>query len=200
MSKFDQLAKEWDEKPLRVENAKKIGQAIIDNILLSKDWIVMDFGAGTGLLTFYIQPFVKQIDAVDNSQGMLDVLKEKAEKANVDNINPILKDLEKNHLGEDKYDLIVSSMTLHHIKNVEKFLKKLYKALKKGGYVAIADLEEEEGTFHSDNEGVHHFGFDKEKVKELYERAGFKDIDVFTVNVINKEGKDYPVFLAIGRK
>ncbi len=200
MSKFDQLAKEWDEKPLRVENAKKIGQAIIDNIPLSKDWVVMDFGAGTGLLTFYIQPFVKQIDAVDNSQGMLDVLKEKAEKADVNNINPVLKDLEKDNLGENKYDLIISSMTLHHIKDVEKFLEKLYKALKESGYIAIADLEEEEGTFHSDNEGVHHFGFDKEKVKELYERAGFKDIDVFTVNVINKEGKDYPVFLAIGRK
>jgi ubiquinone/menaquinone biosynthesis C-methylase UbiE len=200
MSKFDQLAKEWDEKPLRVENAKKIGQGIIENIPVSKEWIVMDFGAGTGLLTFYIQPFVKQIDAVDNSQGMLEVLKEKAKKAQVSNINPVLKHLEEDDLGEDKYDLIISSMTLHHIQDVESFIKKLYKALKKGGYIAIADLEEEEGTFHSDNEGVYHFGFDKEKIKQLYEKAGFKDINVFTVNVINKEGKDYPVFLALGKK
>ncbi|RMA97866.1 class I SAM-dependent DNA methyltransferase [Hydrogenothermus marinus] len=200
MSRFDELAKQWDEKPLRVENAKKIGQAILDNIPVSTDWNVMDFGAGTGLLTFYIQPFVKNIDAIDNSTGMLEVLKEKAEKANVKNINPVLKDLEKDDLGENKYELIISSMTLHHIKDIESFLKKLYKALKKDGYIAIADLEEEDGTFHSDNEGVHHFGFNKENLKKILEKVGFKDINILTVNFINKNGKDYPVFLAIARK
>lgn len=200
MSRFDELAKQWDEKPLRVENAKKIGQAILDNISVSTDWNVMDFGAGTGLLTFYIQPFVKNIDAIDNSTGMLEVLKEKAEKANVKNINPVLKDLEKDDLGENKYELIISNMTLHHIKDIESFLKKLYKALKKDGYIATADLEEEDGTFHSDNEGVHHFGFNKEDLEKILEKIGFKDINILTVNVINKNGKDYPVFLAIARK
>jgi len=200
MSKFDELAKQWDEKPLRVENAKNIGKAILDNIQLEKEWLVMDFGAGTGLLTFYIQPYVKQIDAVDNSKGMLDVLKEKANKANIENIVPVQKNLEEDELGENKYDLIISSMTLHHIKDLDRFIKKLYRALKSGGYIAIADLEEEDGSFHSDNDGVHHFGFSHEKMKKLYKKAGFKDIKVLTVNVINKDGRNYPVFLAIGKK
>ncbi len=200
MSRFDQLAKQWDEKPLRVENARKIGQAILDNVPVDKTWTVMDFGAGTGLLTFYIQPYVKQIDAIDNSKGMLQVLTEKAKKAKATNINPVLKDLEKDDLGEDRYDLIISSMTLHHIKDIQQFFKKLYKTLKEDGYLAIADLEEEDGSFHSDNEGVYHFGFNKEKIKEHLEKAGFKEIKIFTVNTINKEGRDYPVFLAISKK
>lgn len=200
MSMFDELAKNWDEKPLRVENARRIGQGIIDNIPVDKNWRVLDFGTGTGLLTFYIQPYVKEIDAIDNSKGMLEVLQEKARKVGVSNINPVFKDLEKDELGDEEYDLVVSSMTLHHIEDVESLLWKLKKSLKEGGYIAIADLEEEEGDFHSDNEGVYHFGFSKEKMKEYYEKIGFKDIKIFTVNIINKNNKEYPVFLAIGRK
>ncbi|TCK02931.1 ubiquinone/menaquinone biosynthesis C-methylase UbiE [Phorcysia thermohydrogeniphila] len=200
MSVFDELAKNWDEKPLRVENARRIGQGIIDNIPVDKNWKVMDFGAGTGLLTFYIQPYVKEIDAIDNSKGMLEVLQEKVRKAGVSNINPVFKDLEKDELGSEEYDLVVSSMTLHHIKDVESLLRKLKKSLKEGGYIAIADLEEEEGDFHSDNKGVYHFGFSKEKMRGYFEKLGFKDIRLFTVNIINKNNKEYPVFLAIGRK
>jgi len=200
MSRFDELAKQWDEKPSRVENAKKIGEAILNSIPVSKEWNVLDFGAGTGLLTFYIQPYVKHIDAVDNSKGMLEVLEEKAKKARIKNIKPVLKDLEKDDLGKNKYDLIVSSMTLHHIKDLEKFAKKLYDALKDGGYIAIADLEKEGGTFHSDNEGVYHFDLSKEKMENLYKKAGFKNFKYKIVNIIEKNNKEYPVFLAIGEK
>ncbi len=200
MSRFDELAKIWDEASYRVENAKKIGQAIVENIPLKENWEILDFGAGTGLLTFYIQPYVKAIDAVDNSKGMLEKLEEKAKNAGVSNINPVFKDLEKDDLGENKYDAIISSMTLHHIKDVVSFLKKLNKALKDGGYIAIADLEKEEGDFHSDNEGVYHFGFSKEELENYFKEAGFKDFKFMIVNKIYKNNKEYPVFLAVGKK
>lgn len=200
MSRFDQLALEWDKEQKRVENARKIGEAIVSSVPLSEDMNVMDFGAGTGLLTLYIQPYVKHIDAVDNSEGMLSVLKEKIEKAGIENITPVKKDLEKEDFGEEKYDLIISSMTMHHIKNLENFLEKLYKVLKKGGYIAVADLEKEDGTFHSDNEGVYHFGFDQDEIVSLFQKAGFKDISIKTVNKIHKNDKDYGVFLIVAKK
>jgi len=200
VNKFDKLAQQWDEKPSRVENAKKIGQKILDNIPIDKSWSVMDFGAGTGLLTFYIQPYVKNIDAIDSSKQMLQTLKAKAQKSNIKNITPILKDLEKDEIGSEKYNLIISSMTLHHIKNIEPFLKRLHKSLKKQGFIAIADLEKEEGSFHSDNKGVYHFGFTKEELEKYLKKTGFKQIKILTANTIHKEGKNYPVLLAIGQK
>ncbi len=200
MGRFDELASTWDEKPSRVENAKAIGKAIVENVPLNESWNVLDFGAGTGLLTFYIQPYVGSIDAVDNSTGMLEKLKEKAEKAGIKTINPTLKDLETDDLGEEIYDLAMSSMTLHHIKEIEDFLKRLYKAVKNSGYIAVADLVEEDGTFHSDNEGVHHFGFSVDKLKGLIENAGFKDVKITIVNTIKKNNKEYPVFLLIAKK
>lgn len=200
MSRFDELALEWDKKKERVENARKIGEAVASSVPLSKDMTVMDFGAGTGLLTLYIQPYVRKIYAIDNSEGMLSVLKEKIESAGIDNIIPVLKDLEKDEFEENFYDLIISSMTLHHIKNVETFLKKIYRALKKGGYLAVADLEKEDGTFHDDNTGVYHYGFDKDYIERVFKETGFKDVNVKTVNKIKKNDREYGVFLVVGRK
>jgi len=161
---------------------------------------VMDFGAGTGLLTLYIQPYVEKIYAIDNSEGMLSVLKEKIENAGIDNIIPVLKDLEKDEFEENFYDLVISSMTLHHIRNIETFLKKIYGALKRGGYVAVADLEKEDGTFHDDNTGVYHHGFDKDYIERVFKEIGFKEVNVKTVNKIEKNGREYGVFLIAGRK
>ena len=200
MNRFGELAKIWDEAPYRVENTKKIGQAIVKNVPLSKNWKVLDLGAGTGLLTFYIQPYVKAIDAVDNSQGMLEKLKEKAESANILTINPILKNLEKDNLGENEYDAIISSKALHHMKDITSFLRKLYKTLKKGAYLAIADLEKEDGDFHSDNDRVYYFGFSKEELENYFKEAGLENFKFLIVNKIEKNNKEYPIFLAIGKK
>ncbi|MEO2068378.1 MAG: hypothetical protein ABGX27_02585 [Desulfurobacteriaceae bacterium] len=71
---------------------------------------------------------------------------------------------------------------------------------KKGGYIAIAELEKEDGSFHSNNEGIFHFGFSEDEIKKLYEEVGFKDIKIVIVNVIHKNNRDYPIFLALGRK
>ena len=200
MNRFDLLAKTWDEKPRRVENAKKIGEAILKKIPLSPDWRVLDFGAGSGLLTFYLQPNVGWIDAVDNSKGMVEVLREKVQKAGVKNVNPILGDIEDLDLGEERYDLIVSSMTLHHIRDPKRLFEKLFKSLKRGGYIAIADLKKEYGTFHIDNEGVYYFGFHREELERFLREAGFEVVEISVVNVIRKNGREYPVLLAIGRK
>jgi len=200
MNRFDLLAKTWDEKPRRVENAKKIGEAILKKVAPSGDWRVLDFGAGSGLLTFYLQPHVGWIDAVDNSKGMVEVLKEKVQKTGVKNVNPILGDIESLDLGGERYDLIVSSMTLHHIRDPKRLFEKLFKSLKRGGYIAIADLQKEDGTFHDTNEGVYHFGFHKEELEKFLRGAGFEVLEISVVNVIRKNGREYPVLLAIGRK
>ena len=131
---------------------------------------------------------------------MLEVLRKKVQKAEVKNVNPILGDIEDLDLGEERYDLIVSSMTLHHIRDPKGLFEKLFKSLKRGGYIAIADLKKEDGTFHIDNGGVYHFGFHREELKSFLREAGFEVVEISVVNVIRKNGKEYPVLLAIGRK
>ena len=101
---------------------------------------------------------------------------------------------------EETFDGVVSSMTLHHIENLELFFETMYKNLNVGGFIAIADLELEDGSFHSDNTGVFHFGFEKEALCKIVEHSNFKNIKFENINTINKPQRDYGVFLLSASK
>ena len=80
---------------------------------------VMDFGCGTGLLTMRLQPLVHSITGVDSSNGMLEVFKSKIAKLKLNNVRAVLVNLDNNDTLAGNYDLVVSNMTLHHIKEIE---------------------------------------------------------------------------------
>ena len=61
---FDQEAAKWDQVPERVKVARDIAHSVIQEIILTPDMDVLDFGCGTGLLTFALQPFVRSITGV----------------------------------------------------------------------------------------------------------------------------------------
>jgi len=197
MSSFDQRAQEWDKKNIRVEGAKKIAQAIQKQFPLNKDMELMDFGVGTGLLGFELAKKVKQVYGVDTSLGMLEKLQEK----NRDDLHiiPIHQDIIQKPLQKD-FDGIVSSMTLHHIKELEKFFQQIYYNIKPSGFLAIADLMPEDGTFHSDNKGVFHFGFEPKILQTIVENAGFHNIVIEVINTIEKPHKSFEIFLLTASK
>ncbi|MCX5646306.1 MAG: class I SAM-dependent methyltransferase [Phycisphaerae bacterium] len=95
--------------------ANDVANAISRQVTLSTDMDVLDFGCGTGLLTLRLTPLVKSITGVDSSRGMLNVLDAKIARQNLANVRTLLLDLEAGDVLADKYDLVVSNMTLHHI-------------------------------------------------------------------------------------
>lgn len=195
---FAEKAGEYDDKKSRTENVDNIAQSILNEISFSKEMHIMDFGSGTGLLTSNIAPHVGKITAVDVSKAMTDILKSK-----IDHIACKLEiaelDLTKETL-DTKFDGIISSMTIHHINNVQELFNKFYALLKDNGTIAIADLDKEDGSFHTEDTGVFHFGFDRNEFMKIAENAGFKDLKIETANTIDKETGTYSVFLLTGKK
>jgi 2-polyprenyl-3-methyl-5-hydroxy-6-metoxy-1,4-benzoquinol methylase len=197
MSTFDNRAKDWDKKDVRVNGAKVIADAIEKKIHLREDMEIIDFGVGTGLLGFEIAKKVKQVYGVDTSEGMIQTLKEK--NSDTLHIVPIHQDIIEKPLTQ-QFDGLISSMTLHHVKDLEAFFNMLYNILKDDGFLAIADLESEDGTFHSDNNGVHHFGFHEDNLKKIVQKSGFKEISIENINTIEKPHRNFGVFLLTARK
>ncbi len=202
MNRFDKIAKDWDEAQRRVKMVQNIFKAISKKVKLSAKLTVADLGAGTGLLLFHIQPLVKEITAFDSSQGMLDVLAKKVSDLQAENVEIQLFNADTENLPEKKFDLIVSGMTFHHFKYPEQIMVKAFSALKKGGAVAIADLEPEDGSFHGEEaqEGVYHNGFDLEKFAEAMRAAGFENVSIERAHTMDKGGAKYHIFLAYGEK
>lgn len=202
---FDKVAASWDENPLRVKLANDITHAISEQIVLTPEMDIMDFGSGTGLLALRLQPLVRSVTGIDSSQGMLDIFNAKIAKLKPNKVKTVLVDPDKGDLLTGNYDLVLSNMTLHHIKDIESLFAQFYKVTTPGGLLCIADLDLDEGQFHEDNTGVFHFGFDRPTLHKVFTEAGFDDVWNMTAAEvvkprINGEMRRFSVFLMIGRK
>ena len=202
---FDKEAAQWDANPGRVKLANDVADAIIREVALSKDQDVLDFGCGTGLVTLRLQPLVKSITGMDSSRGMLGVLASKVLSRGVSNVRTQFLDLEHGGTIEGRYHLIVSSMTLHHVPDPAALIAQLSRALLPGGLLALADLDAEDGSFHGDNTGVMHLGFDRDLIIDHFKQAGLSGMRAVTAAVMAKDvdgigRREFPVFLVIGKK
>ncbi|WP_415398208.1 class I SAM-dependent DNA methyltransferase [Sulfurimonas sp. CS5] len=194
---FKEKSKNWDKGDVQVQGAKIIADAINKKIELTKCMEILDFGVGTGLLGFDIAHRVKKVYGVDTSVSMLKKLE--AKNTPEISIETYCQDIIAKPLGR-AFDGLVSSMTLHHVKDLKAFFETIYRDINENGFIAIADLESEDGTFHSDNTGVFHFGFEKDQLCRIAADAGFSDITFQNINTINKPHRDFGVFLLTAKK
>jgi ubiquinone/menaquinone biosynthesis C-methylase UbiE len=205
MERFDTKAKEWDNNPDKVKRAKTFAKEINNFIQPNKTLNALEFGCGTGLLSFELKDAFNTIFLADTSEGMIDVLKEKIEKQGIKTFKPVLGDMLQRNTKIIDIDVIYTLMTLHHINNLDKAFKSFHSILNNNGYLCIADLVKEDGSFHCgipDFDG--HNGFNKNELRTKLADHGFSMKYYSKPHVIEKlQGnatKKYPLFLLIAKK
>jgi tRNA (cmo5U34)-methyltransferase len=201
---FNIRAATWDENPQRVALSSAIVDVILKHIPLSKGMEVLDYGAGTGLVSLGLQPYVKSVVAADSAEEMLNKLNEKVLTGGIPNVRTILIDLEKNVIPELRFDVIVTSMVLHHIENVPGMISNLTKMIRPGGYLAIADLDSDDGEFHHDPTGVIHNGFERMYMEKLFADNQLTQVKTATAfkmtrDVKEKGMREFSIFLISGK-
>jgi len=204
-NRFDDVAKNWDNDPEKVERANIFTSEIINFIKPDKSMTAMEFGCGTGLLSVALRDHFKSITLIDNSQGMINVLEEKIEENGLHNFKPLCVDPLEEEVGLHNFDVAYILMTLHHIHDLNKIMQLFYSSLHTGGYLCIADLVTEDGTFHSNHPDFDGYnGFDKEELGLVLKKNGFETVFYKIVFEIEKEDKGilkkYPLFLMIAKK
>ncbi|MBV5314881.1 MAG: class I SAM-dependent methyltransferase [Prolixibacteraceae bacterium] len=199
MSEFDARAREWDKDKMHVDRSIAIAAELEKMIPIHPFMKALEYGAGTGILSFLLKDRFAEITLMDNSQEMIKVCVEKTEHFKTNHILPIWFDLE--HKDYDHhFDIIYNQMVLHHVNDYEAIIYTFHTMLNPGGYLAIADLYPEDGSFHGPDVKVH-LGFDPEKLTEIFRNAGFKNIEYKTCFEVKREsGVKYPVFLLVAQK
>lgn len=202
---FNAVADTWEEDPGRTDIARAVAGAILDDVPLSGTERAMEFGCGTGLVTALVAPSVGRVLALDSSAGMLEVLRRKLRELGITNVEPMEADLAQ-RMPAGPFDLVFSSMTLHHIDDVAGLIARVHDVLAPGGRIAFADLDKEDGSFHgADVPGVMHHGFEAAQLTRWLDDAGFADVRVRLAHRIRRSRADgstreYPVLLVTARR
>jgi ubiquinone/menaquinone biosynthesis C-methylase UbiE len=200
---FDNDSRTWDTN-IRINRAEVVAKEISKSIDIDKNYTAMEFGCGTGLVSFNLYEKFKSIALVDSSQGMIEILNSKIERSKVSNMTSYHLDITNKDSLDMKFDVIYTSMVLHHIDDIKATVKKLYELLNKDGYLCIVDLDEEDGSFHKNNLDFHgHNGFNQDYLRAILISCGFKDVESNTFfydeKPIGSEGVKYSLFLMKGR-
>jgi len=195
---FEKKADSYEKDDNRVANVENIANSIIERVSLQQNMHLMDFGSGTGLLLERIAPHVRKITAIDVSKSMNDQLAKKRDNLSCE-LDILEIDLESVDIT-DKFDGIISSMTMHHVKDTSAMFVKFHKLLNDGGVIAISDLDTEDGSFHTEDTGVYHFGFDRDVIANAAKQAGFLDVTVENASVVKQPQGQYQVFLLTAKK
>lgn len=195
---FAHKAGAYDRNCSRVDNVANIADAILNTISLDRSQHILDFGSGTGLLLERIAPHVGRITAVDVSPAMNRQLQAKQALLGCP-LEIVEVDLTR-RLIDGPFDGVMSSMTLHHIQDIAAMLGIFHSLLKPGGFLALADLDREDGSFHSEDTGVYHHGFDRDLLAQIATLAGFQSVRLASASVVRKPQGDFPVFLLTARR
>ena len=198
---FDAKAATWDEQPHRVALGAAIAAAVAPYLPVAPRPRLLDYGCGTGLCSLPLADQCASVLGMDSSAGMLAQFAAKARAAGWAYVTTRQHDLTVAPLPGLEFDVVLSAMTLHHVREVPLLLARLQALLVPGGLLALADLDAEDGTFHSDSTGVAHHGFARAWLAAQLQQTGFGPVRFMTVYVLEKPDatgalRRYPVFLA----
>jgi len=202
MSEFDEKAATWDDDPIRAERTGILADALRSAVDLSKINTAMEYGSGTGLMSFALKDWIRDIYLMDQSVEMTRVAKQKCEAQQIRNLHPTQYDLLKDVLPGNRFDLIFILLTLHHVYETGTLLSKFKALMNPRGILAIIDLVKEDGTFH-EGEFHGHKGFEREALESQLKDCSFRPYHYEICYTIAKEDdgkiREYPVFLMLSK-
>lgn len=201
---FEEVAGKWDEMrssffPESIRE-KAVGKAAVMPGSLSAD-----LGAGTGFITEEILKFGARVIAVDQSESMLQLMKEKFGPGA--SVEYRLGEAEQLPINTETVDHAFANMYLHHVEHPSEAIKEMVRILKPGGKLIITDLDEHNFEFLVLEQHDQWMGFKREDVKRWFEEAGLRNVTVESANTTcssTSQGTtaqaNVSIFLAYGEK
>ena len=196
---FDSKAATWDDDPAKVERASAVARTIAEAVPLDPRARLLEYGAGTGLVTQALRDLVGPVTLADTSQGMRDVLAGKIEAGTLTDARVWDVDLAAQPVPDERFDVIVTVMALHHIEDVGAVVAAFARLLDDDGRLCVVDLDAEDGSFHGEAFGGHR-GFERSHLAAELAGAGFSDVEFRDCHRIERPDGDFPLFLATARR
>jgi ubiquinone/menaquinone biosynthesis C-methylase UbiE len=140
---FQEWANEYDNTLGKVKRHHKLLDLVVKVSGIKRNDHILDIGCGTGLLSLkFLNTTDCTITAIDSSSQMLKIFQEKIEKFNLtEKIHCAQESAEDMNFKPDQFDIIASTVALHHVKCKEPVIKNVYTSLKGGGRFVIGEID-----------------------------------------------------------
>ena len=165
--KFEMIANKYDT-PERVQIAKVSSDAIRNYLVDATNKNAIDFGCGTGLVGMNLLNEFNSILFVDTSQKMINQIDQKITEFNIQNVDTLCFDIEKESPVDLHVDDIFMAQVLLHIHDVELVLSRLFDVLNVGGHLLIVDFNKNEKVVSD----IVHNGFNPEELTDIMTKIG----------------------------
>ncbi|MBS4015294.1 MAG: methyltransferase domain-containing protein [Candidatus Latescibacteria bacterium] len=170
---FDKIANEWD-------NIRKgyFTQIIRENAFsfagVKPGKLAADIGAGTGFITEGLVNLGLRVIAVDQSEPMLEIIKQKL--GNGTRIDYRIGMAEKLPIDDSTVDYAFANMSLHHVQDPLDALHEVIRILKPDGKLVVTDLDKHNFEFLKHEHHDVWLGFNRHDVIKWYQKVGFNVI------------------------
>ena len=129
---WDRIAVRYSQNPIADEAAYQKKLAITREYLTPKSR-VLEFGCGTGSTAVLHAPYVKHITAIDFADRMVEICRERAAQAGVDNITFERASIEEFEAPDAEFDVVLGLNILHLVADRDAAIAKVHRMLKPGG-------------------------------------------------------------------
>jgi ubiquinone/menaquinone biosynthesis C-methylase UbiE len=170
---FDAVAGEWDRFQGPFYSAGVREAALLR--LLPRGLRVADIGCGTGLLTLALAGVAETVEAVDASDRMVRLAREKLRRAGAANVTVRRASAEKLPFEDGVLDAVFAFHLLRHLVRPAEALYEFGRVVKVGGRVVLVELEPHGVRALRAATGSHHLGLPRETVRAALRRGGFAD-------------------------
>jgi ubiquinone/menaquinone biosynthesis C-methylase UbiE len=139
---FKGWANEYDNTLGKVKRHHELLDLVVRLSRVEENDNVLDIGCGTGLLSLkFLKKANCSIVGIDNSESMLSVFNNKIKRLSLDKtITTRLEDASSLKFNNNTFDIVASTVTLHHLENKYPTIKKIYNILKPRGRLVVGDI------------------------------------------------------------
>ena len=164
LSQDDWKARDQWEKP----------QQVMDALGIKPGSVVADVGAGEGYFTFHLAARVGpagKVYAEDIRDDRLGKIHSRADKEKLTQIETVHGETDDPRLPAEQMDVVLISNAYHEMRDYDKMLKAIFRALRPGGLLAIIDAPAKPGEPRESYYDRHRIP--EELVREDTARNGF---------------------------
>lgn len=144
--------------------------------------VIADLGAGEGTLAQLLAKRAKQVIAVDSSEKMVEFGADLARKHGFANLEYRLGDIEDPPVAAGSVDLAILSQALHHASHPARAVAAAHRLLKRGGRLAILDLQAHQFEQARELYADAWLGFTESQMLDFLEGAGFREVEIGVVS------------------